>query len=53
MRRKSVDGVLIRWGCMDYDCVDYDEYMIFGDEVLQMINYYEYFNELKGRKCSK
>jgi hypothetical protein len=40
MFRINKDGIKIH---TTKDGVDYDEYMIFGDEVLQMINYYEYF----------
>jgi hypothetical protein len=51
MRKKAAEGILLRWGCLDCDGVDYVEEMIFGDEALRTINYFDYLDELNSRKC--
>lgn len=50
IRKHATEGLLVQWGCMDWDVVDYDEYLIFGEQVLQELNYYSYLEEFNRRK---
>lgn len=52
IEKKSIDGLRVRiggGGCCAED-MWYDEYILFGEEVKQKLNYKDYIFEFKSRK---